>query len=75
VRTVPGDDAGRVALAVDAVTGVATLDEAALATTPPLVEAGRPELVAALGAVDGQLLMLLRTSHLVDEALWGQLRA
>jgi purine-binding chemotaxis protein CheW len=69
------DEGRRVALAVDAVTGVATLDAAALAATPPLVEAGRPELVAALGAVDGQLLMLLRTSHLVDEALWGQLPA
>jgi purine-binding chemotaxis protein CheW len=63
----PGDDQRRVALAVDAVTGVAALDPATLAATPPLVE--------ALGAVDGQLLVLLRTAHLVDDALWERLPA
>jgi purine-binding chemotaxis protein CheW len=63
----------RVALAVDEVTGVASLDGAALAATPPLAQSGRPELVAALGALDRQLLMLLETSHLIDETLWARL--
>jgi purine-binding chemotaxis protein CheW len=73
VRAEGHADGRRLALAVDAVIGVRALDGAALAATPPLAQAGRPELVEAIGAVDAQLLLLLRTSRIVDEALWARL--
>ena len=62
-----------VALAVDEVLGVVTLDGAALAETPPLAQAGQATLLQSVGALDAQLLLVLRASRLVDEALWHRL--
>ncbi|MDO9015980.1 MAG: chemotaxis protein CheW [Myxococcales bacterium] len=57
----------RVALAVDAVLGVRALDAAALEALPPLVEdAAGP--IAALAALDGELLVVIRGARLVPEA-------
>jgi purine-binding chemotaxis protein CheW len=67
--------AGRVlALAVDAVVGVATLDAGALAATPPLLHA-EAERVEAIGVLDAELLLVLRTSRLVPDELWARLEA
>ena len=53
-----------VALAVEAVVGVRSLATDALGTLPPLLgEAGR-ELIAAIGAADGEFLLVLRTVRL-----------
>jgi purine-binding chemotaxis protein CheW len=53
-----------VALAVDAVVGVRSLTARALGALPPLLgEAGR-ELIAALGAADGEFLLVLQTGRL-----------
>ena len=56
-----------VALAVDAVVGVRSLTARALGALPPLLgEAGR-ELIAALGAADGEFLLVLQTARLAAD--------
>jgi len=58
----------RVALGVEAVVGVQTVDDDRFAALPPLLEPAR-ERTVALGTLDGGLLMLLQTSRsLLDEA-------
>jgi purine-binding chemotaxis protein CheW len=62
--------AGRaVALAVDEVLEVRSLDASALAQMPPLLAGGAPS-VEALGSLDSQLLLLLQAAHLVPEREW-----
>jgi len=67
-------DGRAVALAVDEVIGVATLDAGALAATPPLLQA-EGERVDAIGVLDAELLLLLRTSRLIPDELWARLEA
>ncbi len=63
-----GQTDGRlVALAVERVIGVRRLDAAGLAAAPPLL--GRPDLVAHLGTLDGALLLVLETGHLLPPDL------
>jgi chemotaxis signal transduction protein len=62
-----------VALAVDGVLGVVHLDPAALMATPPLAQAAGAEMLAAVGALDAQLLVVLRASHLLTEETWQKL--
>ena len=69
-----GEGERTVALAVDGVLGVALLDGAALAATPPLVDDGRARL-QAVGVRDQQLMLVLRTTRLVPDELWAQLQA
>jgi purine-binding chemotaxis protein CheW len=65
--------ARRVAIAVDAVIGVQRLDEQLLAQTPPLVQGARVELIESVGAMDAQLLVVLRASRLLSEDAWSNL--
>lgn len=62
-----------VALAVDGVLGVVHLDPTALQATPPLAQAAGAEMLAAVGALDAQLLVVLRASRLMTEETWQQL--
>jgi purine-binding chemotaxis protein CheW len=56
-----------VALAVDAVVGVRSLTAKVLGVLPPLLgEAGR-DLIAALGAADGEFLLVLQTARLAAD--------
>lgn len=59
--------ARRVALAVDAVLGVRELDAAALQALPPLFEEGAGA-IASVAALDGELLVVIRSARLVPEA-------
>lgn len=63
-----------VALAVDDVLGVERLDPAAVGALPPLVDAG-DEAVAAVGALDAQLVVVLRAAQLVPDEAWAALDA
>jgi purine-binding chemotaxis protein CheW len=59
-----------VALAVEAVLGVRTLDGGTLVELPPLLGASSEELALALGRLDDRLLLVLRTAKLVPEEVW-----
>jgi purine-binding chemotaxis protein CheW len=58
------------ALAVEAVVGVRSLDEAIAAVAPLLAEAGGGA-VEKLGSLDGELLVVLRAARLVPEEAWS----
>jgi purine-binding chemotaxis protein CheW len=62
-----------VALAVDAVLGVRTLDDAILHDVPPLLGALDQAVVAAIGTLDSALLLVLGDARLVPEAVWATL--
>lgn len=64
---------GRVALEVDEVRGLRWLDEQTLDSVPPLLRSSAGQQLHHLGAVDGNLLAVLATAHLLPEALWTQL--
>lgn len=63
------------ALAVDAVLGVRTIPAAALAEVTPLLDGVDGRVVQAIASLDAQLLLVLRASHMVPEALWTALAA
>ncbi len=56
-----------VALAVDAVIGVAELPAEALAVVPPLLAKAAGDTVTGLGALDSQLLFVLQTACIVPD--------
>ncbi|HEX3902315.1 MAG TPA: chemotaxis protein CheW [Polyangia bacterium] len=64
----------RVALAVEAVVGLRTLSATALHDLPPLIQDARADVVAAIGALDASLLVVLRTARLVPETVWNAIR-
>jgi purine-binding chemotaxis protein CheW len=64
-----------VALAVDAVLDVQVLDASALASLPPLLRDAGAEVIEALGRLDAELLVALRSACLVPEETWSQLAA
>jgi len=64
----------RVALGVDSVVGVRTLEAATLGAMPPLLR-DAAERVEALGAPDEQLLVVLRAARLVPDGVWTCLSA
>ena len=63
---------GTVALAVDAVLGVRTIPSHVLHELPPLLRDAPTAMVSAVGALDAELLFVLRSCSLVPEgALTG----
>lgn len=62
--------ARRVVLAVEAVVGVRPLDPAALRELPPLLGQTTAEIVAAVGAHDRDLLVLLNTARVIPAPVW-----
>jgi len=60
------------ALAVDAVLGVTSLDPSG-AGPVPLLEGGAAGAVEALGALDGDLLLVLRAARVVPEDAWRRI--
>ena len=62
-----------VALAVDGVEDVRTLDEGTIRALPPLLRDARSDAVEALGRLDADLLLVLRSAALVPDAVWAQL--
>jgi purine-binding chemotaxis protein CheW len=61
-------EARHVALAVDDVVGVRTLDDAAVRALPPLLRHAGDEGVVALGILDAQLLVLLGAARLLSDS-------
>lgn len=62
------------ALAVDSVLGVRQIDRADLSELPALLRENN-DLVAALGALDNELFLVLERARLVPEAVWAALDA
>lgn len=60
--------AGQVALAVDAVLGVRRVPPESLQDLPPLLQEAGAEAVAAIGRLDAELLLVLRSSRLLPAA-------
>jgi purine-binding chemotaxis protein CheW len=60
----------RVALAVEEVVGVRRLGSESLSELPSLLASADTELVATVGALDGELLLSLDAARLVPETLW-----
>jgi purine-binding chemotaxis protein CheW len=65
----------RVALGVDQVLGVRQVGRMQLSDLPPLLGAASEEVVSAIGTLDTELLMVLRSGKLVPEALWAAIEA
>jgi purine-binding chemotaxis protein CheW len=64
----------RVALAVESVIGVRAIGGSAIAGLPPLLANAQVDFVAALGALDARLLVVLESGRIVPDALWSTLR-
>lgn len=60
----------RVALAVDEVFGVRQIDRTQLSHVPPLLSAAGEHVVRAIGTLDAELLMVLRSGKLIPEDVW-----
>src|SRR5437016_3194526 len=58
-----------IAIAVDAVLGVRELGGDGLAAITPLAGAVASDVIAAIGTLDAQLLVVLETAHLVPDAV------
>lgn len=61
-------DTRRVALAVDAVSGLRSLAEASLHEVPPLLSEANADAVQAIGTLDAALLLVLRAARVLPEA-------
>jgi purine-binding chemotaxis protein CheW len=64
-----------VALAVDEVIGVRDLSSLALAELPPLLHEAATEVVAAVGTLDSELLLVLHGASWIPESVWQSLAA
>jgi len=72
--TVAAHGHGRpISLAVEDVRGIRALARAELDALPPLLGAVDARGARAIGATDGELLLILETTRLVSEAVWSQL--
>jgi purine-binding chemotaxis protein CheW len=60
----------RAVLAVDSVLGVRHLPASSKHELPPLLRGAAAGIVAHVGALDAQLLLVLSTINLVPESLW-----
>jgi purine-binding chemotaxis protein CheW len=65
----------RVALAVDSVIGVRSLHSVSLGDLPPMFRGANADVVAAIGALDADLLLVLRSARIVPESVWANLDA
>lgn len=65
----------QVALAVEEVLGIRALPPAHLLEMPPLLEGSADGAVAAVGALDTKLLLVLRAARLLPEAAWQTIKA
>ena len=62
-----------VALSVDAVLGIREFEPALLSDLPPLLQGARLELLDAVGALDAELFLVLKTGKLVPDSVWALL--
>jgi purine-binding chemotaxis protein CheW len=64
-----------IALAVDEVIGIAGFAADALSQLPPLLRDAATDTIAALGALDAELVVLLRNGRIVPDDVWAGLDA
>ena len=65
----------RVGLAVDTVIGVRALDGSKLNQLPPLLHEASHDAVAAIGTLDGELLVVLQTARIVPPEVFAAAEA
>jgi purine-binding chemotaxis protein CheW len=65
----------QVALSVDGVAGVRTLDPAKLGELPPILRDAATGIIEAIGTRDAQLLVVLRAARMVPDEVWTTLAA
>jgi purine-binding chemotaxis protein CheW len=64
---------GRVALAVDYVEGVRAIPSESLHELPPLFQCADSQVIAAIGMLDAQLLLVMQLARLVPDEVWETL--
>lgn len=62
-----------VALAVDSVEGVSSLEAAELGELPPLLRDADAATVSAIGTLDAELLLVLESARVVPDSVWDKL--
>lgn len=67
--------ARRVSLGVKDIRGVRTLSAASYGALPPLLRDAGTESLAAMGALDDELLLVLQTGRLIPEEAWTAIDA
>ena len=65
----------QVVIGVDSVVGIKNLDLVQLGELPPLLRDVDADLIESFGTRDAQLLLVLRTAHIVPEEVWTILAA
>jgi purine-binding chemotaxis protein CheW len=65
----------RIALAVDAVIGIRAMPPGALDGLPLLLHRPDTDAIAAVGTLDSELLLVLRSARLVPEGTWAAIDA
>ena len=65
----------RIALAVDAVVGVVDISPGSLDPLPRLFQDASLDVISAIGTLDADLLLVLRSARLVPEEVWAGLEA
>ena len=68
-------DDRRVAIGVDSVVGLRTLDSAQLGELPSLLRDVNADLIESFGTRDVELLLVLRAAHIVPDEVWATLAA
>lgn len=63
-------DARMACLAVEEVIGIRNVPPALRAEVPHLLHASDSDIVAAIGVLDAQLLVVLQSAHLISDELW-----
>jgi purine-binding chemotaxis protein CheW len=64
----------QVALAVEQIVGIRGLAGISLQDLPPLLREAKAELVAAIGMLDSEFLLVLQTARAVPESVWEALQ-
>ena len=59
-----------VALAVESITGVREFDRSMLSEIPPLLLQAHPEVLTAMGLLDGELMLVFDGSRIVTDKNW-----
>jgi purine-binding chemotaxis protein CheW len=67
--------ARQVALSVDAVVGVRDLDESKTQNLPPLLQGAAQDAIEAIGTLDAELLIVMRTGWELPDDVWQTLAA
>lgn len=65
----------RVVLAVDAVVGIVEIPREAVDVLPPLFQRHGLDAISAIGVLDADLLVVLRSTRLVPDDVWATLQS